>query len=374
MKIVIDIQSAVTQRAGVGRYTRELLEHLPRVMNPDDCLTGFFFDFKGKAQPSVASSVALRRCGWCPGRIAEQVWKRVNWPPYDWFSGPADIFHFPNFTARPITSGHAVITVHDVSFIRYPQFTEARNLAFLSARLPESVRCAEVIITDSKFSAAEIVDTLQVPSERVVPIPLGISPQFSRPQPEALTAFRKKYNLFKPYILTVGTLEPRKNLPFLISCFEQLEDFDGELILAGTKGWLYEPIIDRIKQSSCHDRIRMLEGLPDAAIPSLYAAAELFVCASFYEGFGFPPLEAMACGTPVLSSNGGALRETLGQAACVMEDFDLEHWLNQFRRVLSDSNLRTDMIERGSAHAAGFRWEETARQTWQIYRRLTRKG
>ncbi len=371
MKVLMDIQSAVTQRAGVGRYTRELLEHLPVAMHPGNSLAGFYFDFKGNAQAAAPADVELKRCGWCPGRIAEQVWKRVNWPPYDWLSGKADIFHFPNFTARPVTAGHTVITVHDISFVRFPQFTEARNLSYLAARLPDSLKRAEAVITDSQFSADEIVDAMGVAEEKVFPIHLGISSRFAAPPEDALADFRKRHGLQHPYLLSVGTLEPRKNIPFLVNCFEQLHDFDGELVLAGTRGWLYDPILDRIKHSPCHNRIRLLEGLPDTDMPALYAAAELFVCASFYEGFGFPPLEAMACGTPVVSSCGGSLKETAGNAALLLDNFEVEAWVAEISRLLHDSTRRAELSTRGIEHAAGYRWEKTAQQTWQVYQRLT---
>lgn len=370
MKVLMDIQSAVTQRAGVGRYTRELLEHLPAVMPTGNSLSGFYFDFKGHARNDIPEIITLKRCGWCPGRVAEQVWKRTNWPPYDWFSGKADIFHFPNFTARPVTAGHTVITVHDVSFVRFPQFTEARNLSYLSARLPDSLKRAEAVITDSQFSADEIVDAMGVDENKVFPIHLGISSRFTAPPQNELDAFREKHGLQKPYLLSVGTLEPRKNIPFLVNCFEKLHDFDGDLVLAGTRGWLYDPILDRINHSRCHRRIRLLEGLPDDQMPALYAAADLFVCASFYEGFGFPPLEAMACRTPVLSSCGGSLKETAGDAACLMDNFDVDAWVSEITSLLHDSERRAELTSRGVEHAAGYRWEKTAQQTWQVYQRL----
>jgi alpha-1,3-rhamnosyl/mannosyltransferase len=172
----------------------------------------------------------------------------------------------------------------------------------------------------------------------------------------------------------LSTIEPRKNLPFLVDLFERLTDFDGDLVICGHPGWKYEPVLERIRTSKRASSIKLLGHLGDGDLPALYTGASLFLCSSFYEGFGFPPLEAMACGTPVLSSAGGSLAEVLGGAAVVRRDFEPDGWLEDVRRLLSDDTLRAEHRRRGLLQAALYRWENTARETWAGYRDVVAGG
>ncbi len=369
MRICVDVQSAVTQRSGVGRYTRELVNHLGPLAG-DHQLRLFYFDFKRHGEPWQVPHAQMRPQRWLPGRIVQKAWQYAHFPPFDWLAGRADLYHFPNFICPPLARGKSVVTIHDVSFLRYPEFTEEKNRRYLAAQIARTVSRADRIITDSRFSAQEIAALLHVPPERITPIHLGISPAFRPADAAAVDAMRKKYGLTRPYLLTLSTIEPRKNLPFLVDLFENMADFDGELVICGQPGWKYEPILDRIRASKRAGSIRLLGHMADADLPALYTGADLFLCSSFYEGFGFPPLEAMACGTPVLSSAGGSLAEVLGSAAVVRQDFDPDGWLADARRLLSDGVLRADFRQRGLMQAAQYRWEKTAQQTFAVYREL----
>jgi alpha-1,3-rhamnosyl/mannosyltransferase len=260
--------------------------------------------------------------------------------------------------------------VHDLSFLRFPQFAEERNRRYLSARIRDTVARADAVIADSQSGAAEIVEDLGVPADRVVPIHLGIGPEFRRPSPEYVVHVLRRLAIDRPYLLTVGTVEPRKNLPFLVEVFERLTAFDGLLVIAGACGWKYEPILARMRRSPRADSIRYLEYADEADLPSLYAGAAVFLCASFYEGFGFPPLEAMACGTPVVSSPGGSLAEMLGDAAVLPDTFDAGRWTTEIELLLSDTDRRAQLIEAGAGRAASYTWDETARRTADLYRRV----
>ena len=181
---------------------------------------------------------------------------------------------------------------------------------------------------------------------------------------------RSRLGLERPYLLTVGTIEPRKNYPFLVDVFEQLDWFDGDLAIAGMPGWRMQPIVERLHGSPRAGSIKWLRYVDDGDLPALYAGAELLVFPSFYEGFGFPPLEAMACGTAVVSSRGGSLGEVLGEAALTLEQFDAAAWCDAIRRVLEDSNLRAGLVKAGREQAASYRWQETAARTWDVYRKV----
>jgi glycosyltransferase involved in cell wall biosynthesis len=306
---------------------------------------------------------------WCPGRLAQASWKRLRWPPFDRLAGPADVFHFPNFIVPPLREGRAVVTIHDMSFVRFPHFAEARNLAYLEARIRDTARRADAIITDSRFSAAEIGSLLGVEAGRLHPIPLGIAADFRRPDDETVRLVRRDLDLDRPYLLTVGTIEPRKNLSFLVRVFEALTGFDGELVLAGMPGWSCAPIFERLRRSPSTSNIRYLRYVADAQLPALYAGAEAFVITSHYEGFGFPPLEAMACGTPVVSSAGGSLPEVLGDAARIVDTFDAERWTDALRAVIGGAE-RDRLVAAGLRRAAEFTWDATAEQTWAVYEKV----
>lgn len=369
MNFCIDIQSVVTQRAGVGRYTRELVQHLPQVA-PDDRFLLPYFDFKGDAKPIDIPNSDLKPIRWCPGRIAQLAWKTIQWPPYDMFAGSADVYHFPNFIIPPLRNKKSVVTIHDMSFVPYPHFAEGRNVRYLNHHIENTVKRADAIITVSHFSAREICSYLGVPEDRVFAIHHGISDVFAKPD-EAITAkVMSDYKLDRPYLLTVGTIEPRKNLPLLIDIFEKLEDFDGDLVIAGGLGWKYEPIMARIKNSPRSKSIRCLGYTADDKLPALYAGASAFILTSHYEGFGFPPVEAMACGTPVVSSTGGSLAEVLGEGAVLVDSLSAEAWIEPIRKVLGDSEFREELKLRGIQKAASYRWAEAAKKTVDVYRQV----
>lgn len=365
----MDIQAAVGQRAGVGRYTHRLVEHLARQAG-DDRLALFYFDFRRRGTGFEVPGAEERAVRWLPGAVATKLWARADWPPFDALAGPADVYHFPNFAIPPVRTGRKVVTIHDVSFVRHPEFTEEKNLAYLTATIPRTLARADAIVTDSRFSAAEITDLLKVDPGRVHAVPLGISPAFRPASPAQVEEARRRLGIGRPYLLTVSTLEPRKNIPFLVEAFERLTAFDGCLVIAGPHGWKHEPILDRIARSPRRDSILNVRFVPDALLPALYTGAELFLFPSHYEGFGFPPLEAMACHTPVISSAGGSLAEVLGDGALIPPAWDADLWAAFATRLLERSAERRALIERGVRTAARYTWDRTAAETWAVYRTL----
>ena len=363
MKVCLDIQASLGQRAGVGRYVRELLSHLGAEAGTDE-LAAFYFDFKRTGLDAVPPGIALRACRWMPGRVAQAAWKRIGFPPYDWFAGAADLYHFPNFIRPPLARGRkSVVTIHDVSFLRMPETTEAKNLAWLSAEIRQTAEKTDAILTDSQFSAREICELLRVPAEKVFPVWLGLSQFGPPPGPEAVAQARKALGLEKPYLLMVGTVEPRKNIPFLVKVYEALKDFDGDLVLVGGLGWKTGPTLRAIAESPRQTGIKLLKHLADAQLSALYAGASAFVFPTRYEGFGFPPLEAMGRGAPVIAARNSSLPEVLGDAAEWVDGFDAEEWAQKIHGVLHDSTRAADLRAAGLAQARKFTWSETAKQT-----------
>ena len=369
VKVCIDIQATIAQRAGIGRYTQLLAQHLAPLAG-SDTLALSYFDFMRRGMSFTVPGAVPVPSRLIPGRFVQAAWKTIRWPPFDWFVGDADVYHFPNYILPPLRRGRTVTTIHDLTHMRYPEFTEDRNRRYLDKCLPDTVRRADAIITDSQFGADEVISAFGVDRSRVFPIPLGIAPAFDGPGKSEASTRVRALGIDRPYLLTVGTLEPRKNIPFLIDVFERLTEFDGLLVIAGMPGWKTKPILDRLRRSTRATDIRYVRFVDDAMLPALYAGAELFILTSFYEGFGFTPLEAMRAGTPVVSSTGGSLGEVLDGAAVLLDDFHVERWTATVRDILKDSDQRTRLIDAGRARAARYRWEDTARRTWEVYRSL----
>ena len=364
VRVCIDIQAAVAQRAGVGRYTKMLAEHLePQAAG--DALAMFYFDFAGKGRRIVAGNAAEKANRWLPRRWIQHCWERLDWPPFDRFAGPADVYHFPNFTRPPLGQGKSIVTIHDVCFLRHPETVETKNHAFLSRQIRKTVERSDAIITVSNFVADEVRALLDVPQEKLYPIHNGLK-EYPRSTTQQSVDFQSSFGLNRPYLLHVGTIEPRKNHQLLVEIFERL-DFDGDLVLAGMKGWKCGPIFERIRQSPAADRIRYIDYLPEDHLGDLYRGAEAFLFPSIYEGFGLPPLEAMLCGVPVISSSAGSLREVLGNGARLVDGYDPEDWTQAVSEVLHNP---TPWIDAGKSMAAIYRWETTAEKTWEVYRQV----
>jgi len=370
LKICIDIQSAVAQRAGVGRYTKVLVENLIKNGHSED-LKLFYFNFKKLESPfDNVDNLELKPVTYIPGRFVQKAWKTINFPPFDFFAGKSDIYHFPNFIIPPVADkkGKKIVSIHDTSFIRFPQFTEEKNLKYITKKIKETVERADKIITISHFSAEEIKTLLNVPEHKIAVTHLGISESFMpEDKIEAFKKVKENTQISEPYILTLGTVEPRKNLLLAIEMFEEMKKFDGNLVIAGMLGWKYETIMERIKESPKSNRIIYLDYVPDGLLSSLYSAASLYIIPSHYEGFGFPPVEAMACGTPVLSSKGGSLPEILGDAAEYAEFNAPDQWADKAEQIINNQSIQNDLIAKGIKQASKYRWNKTAEETWKIY-------
>jgi glycosyltransferase involved in cell wall biosynthesis len=367
MRFCFDAQVAVDQRAGIGRYARCLAAALASVVHPDE-LELFWFDSRRRPAPASLAGIRARVHRWVPRRLVQACWKAAGWPPFDWFAGRADVYHFPNFVRPPLASGRSVVTVHDLAFLRYPGTGERRNVRWLTSRIGDTVLRADAVIAVSEFGAREMEELLGVSRERLHAIPNGVS--IRRPAPDDVVATRRRLGLDAPYLLHVGTLEPRKNIPFLVDVFERLERFDGDLVIAGQHGWKDGPILRRIVGSRRAHRIRHLDFVGEEDLPSLYAGAETFVFPTLYEGFGLPALEAMACGTPVVAAGVASLPEVVGDAGILVDGYDADEWAARVARVLDDAELCDRLRRAGPARAAELTWGKAAQRTLDVYRKV----
>lgn len=370
MKICIDLQAAIKQRAGVGRYVHTLVPELAATKG-DDSLAGFFFDFKRNGSPFEKGLIEENPCRWFPGAIIQQSWKRLGLPAYTRFAPEADIYHFPNFIIPPLPAGpKAVVNIHDCCFFKCPETMEPKNRAYLLKKIQGTVKRADHILTISETIAQEIQEEFGISEDRVTATLLGAPPALQPPPDAEIPERVRALGIDGPFLLHVGTLEPRKNHQFLFKVFEQLTSFDGSLVLCGMKGWQVEPILEAMENSPRRDRILHLDYVSDEDLASLYQRAEALLFPSLYEGFGLPPIEAMRQGCPVICSNGGSLPEVVGDAGLVLPLEDPSQWADAIETLLGDPDRRAKLLNAGHARASRFSWRKCAEETWDVYRSL----
>jgi glycosyltransferase involved in cell wall biosynthesis len=280
-----------------------------------------------------------------------------------WFGQP-DLFHGTNYSVFPFRHSQRVMTLYDLTFMRYPQFTH-RVVKTYTKQVQRCLHWTDAVITISESSKRDIVEFLGVPADRVFVTPLAS--RYTAPQPGIANPWSK------PYLLFVSTIEPRKNVVGLIQAFNQLKATAGvehDLILIGQKGWLYESVFEAIDRSPYRDCIHHLNYLPDAQVMAFYQHADVFVYPSHYEGFGLPVLEAMLLGAPVITSRTSSLPEVAGTAAMLIDPNDSEELAVAMQQVIEDRSLRTQLRDRGYQQATQFSWLNTAKQTVSAYRTL----
>lgn len=282
----------------------------------------------------------------------------------------ADLYHGTGYRPLPL-SVPGVITVHDLSFIRYPQFHPAARVRMLLDTLPRTLDAAAAIITDATAIREGVITTYGIAPERVHAIALGVAPDFHPRTPEEVRPVLARHGLLStPYLLSVSTLEPRKNLVGLVDAYSRLPQAlraRHPLVLAGGKGWLSEKLEKRLAPLERAGKVRRLGYVPQADLPHVYAGAWAFAYPSFYEGFGLPVAEAMASGIPTLTSNRSSLPEVAGEAALQINPEDADALRDGLQQLLEDGELRARLTRAGPLQAARFTWENTARHTLAVY-------
>ncbi|MCM8776661.1 MAG: glycosyltransferase family 4 protein [Candidatus Omnitrophica bacterium] len=278
-------------------------------------------------------------------------------------------YHLPLISHCP-----GIITLHDVSFLRFPEFFPKEIYWRLRISLLYSVRKARKIITVSEFSKKEIIKFYRIEDEKVEVIYNGVSETFGTIDIEKNKGVLKKYGITKPYILSVSNLQPRKNLSRLIKAFVSLvknnERFPYNLVIVGKKLWLYNEIFDEIRNSNFKERIVLTDYVSEQDLVCLYNFAEAFVYPSLYEGFGLPVLEAMACGCPVITSNISSLPEIAGNACFLVDPYDVEMIAKAINNVVTNFDLRMKLKAEGIKQAQKFSWKKTAESTAKIYEKV----
>jgi glycosyltransferase involved in cell wall biosynthesis len=375
MKIGIDYTAALKQSGGIGRYTRGLITTLAQLDAQNDYTLMLTPDAPReglqtfRSHPNFAPKIYP-----LPERWLTIGWHRLNLPaPVEWFAGPVDLFHSPNFILPPVRQAKTLLTVHDLSFIRHPQGAVGRLRRWLEKVVPRSLARADHVLADSESTRLDLMDIYNVPSEKITVVGAGVEERF-QPITDALKleSVRRRYRLPPgKFVLSLGTLEPRKNFTGLIAAFSQSPIRETHhLVIGGGKGWLYDDIFKAAASSLVADRIHFIGFVADDDLPTLYSLADIFAYPSHYEGFGIPVVEAMACGVPVVCANNSSLPEVAGQAALQVAATDITALADILRQLSVDHLLRENRIRQGFRQAQQFNWPAAAKRLLRVYRNL----
>ena len=372
-RVCIEASPALQQQAGLGRYTAGLLRGLLEL----DPQADYALAYNLSRQVEVPRYLAhLPHYAFPHGN---KPWRLRNAASY---FGPLAMDH--NFVGSHLyhSTGHllprlrtmrTVFTLHDVIPFLFPEHHLWQNKIFFEIMLPRFLHQADAIIAVSRNTKRDALRVLNLPPEKIHVISEGIDAQFAPvTDPQQLAAVRQRYNLPQRFVLTVGTLEPRKNHTMLLHAFGALLAAEPDVVLAiaGKRGWLYQDFLAALDNSGLEPHVRLLNRVPDADLPALMSAASVFAFPSLYEGFGLPPLEAMACGTPVLCSTAASLPEVVGEGGWLLNPLAPAEWTRAMQRLLSEPEARSTLIERARKQAANFTWRQTAIATRAVYQQL----
>jgi glycosyltransferase involved in cell wall biosynthesis len=368
-RVGLDVRLAFYTSGGISRYIRRLATALPARDRSSD-YTHFYY----RRDTKTFSQIAQRVNCWTPAHHRlERLALAAEIMPYG-----LDLLHSPDFI--PPLGGYrrSIITVHDLTFLLYPEFLTAESRLYYNDQIRWAVRRCDAISADSQSTKADLTRLLEVPPEKITVIHLGLEPAFCPDEPPTAAGGSdaerlRRLKLLPGYLLFVGTFEPRKNIPGLLRAYAALRrrwPQAPDLVLAGRQGWLFDSVLTLVQELNLGECTRFLPEVAESDLPALYRQAKVFVLPSIYEGFGFTALEAMGCGTPAIVTNRASLPEIAGEAAFLVEPDDAEAMAEALYQSLCDNALRARMRQSGLKRAAQFTWERTAQATLDLYRHV----
>ncbi len=367
MKVALELQPCYWDRTGIGTYTYELAKRMKNKDGVEFC--GNVFNFLGRKNNEelmAGITMPVRENKLLHYGIYRRIWRYLPVPHECMFPGKVDLSVFFNFIVPPNIRGKVITTVHDLTYLRYPETMKKSNYQHLTRGMDYSVKRSDKIVTVSHFSKQEIQKYLKVPEEK-------ISVVYNAPSLTERTAdydaVCKKYGIRGDYILFVGTIEPRKNVARLLRAFDLLKGdskIPHQLVLAGGKGWQDEQIFQTFQRIKCSDDIVFTGYVSAEEKNTLYQNASAFVFPSIYEGFGIPPLEAMTWGCPVVCADAASLPEVVGEAAELVDPLDETSIARGILRILSDHDRTSGLIQKGKLRAKEFSWERSAERLFVV--------
>jgi glycosyltransferase involved in cell wall biosynthesis len=368
MNICLDLSAAVHHRAGIGRYTQELASALIE-LDPKNTYT-VFYNRPADARPDPPADRLPKICvpwGDKPWRLRAML-AHVTHRPQDRLLPGVDLFHATDHVLPYLARIPSVFTLYDLTYL-LTETHSSLNRRFLTLMVPRFLRTAGAVITISESARRDLLRLYSTTPSKVRVIYGGVSSSFGPVPPAVQAETRAKYGLPEHFVLSVGTIEPRKNLPRLLEAYRALLDrgVDIGLVIAGRRGWRSGDFFARLNQLGLEQRAILLHGVPDADLPALYGAADLFVFPSLYEGFGLPPLEAMACGTPVVASNSSSLPEVVGEAGITVDPLSVGALASAIEDVLKNPEIIQRLRSAGIERAARFTWQAAAQATREVY-------
>ncbi len=367
MRVAIDFNPGLNQPAGIGRYTRELVRALAEQAHFDIVL---WHGRTSSPRPRPSSPRIHYRQMPFSERWLTRLWYRLRIPfPIDPLIGPVDVVHGTDFIVPPARCAR-VATVHDVSFLLVPELGHPRLVSFLRAVVPRMLRTADALITVSESVQQDLLRLYRVAPDRVYAIPHGVAFPFVPHPPQHVRPVIASLGIREPYVIAVGTVEPRKGYPVLLEAVERAAENipDLQLVIVGATGWLAEPIERALEEAQQRGRVFRLRRISDQTLAALYSAAAAFVTASFYEGFNFPLLEALACGAPAIATDIPVHREVAGNAALFVRSGDVDSLAEAMISLLTDTTLARRLQQAGPQQASRFSWHKSAEQHIAVYR------
>ena len=387
LTVTLDAGAAVHQSAGLSRYTERLAAHLLANHADEVDLTLFYNAHSGHTLPPSLQSAKVKtvhqgQLAWRLSVLATQLLRQPTYERHLFLApspqplAPPPLYHAAEHLL-PYLRYPTVLTVHDLIFVRYPAHHTLRNRLFLKVAMPLFVRRADAIIAVSEQTKRDLMEFYRTPASKIQVVYEGIDSHFQPVSPAEIDRVRRHYSpgqadAPRPYLLVVGTLEPRKNHSTAMRALARLKaaHFPHRLLIVGGQGWLFEPVQKLVTALGLTDDVTFAGYVPAADLPALYAGADCVLLPSLYEGFGFPVLEAMACGAPVVCSNVSSLPEVAGDAALLAPPTDDEALAAAIKRILTEPGLASALSTKGFAQANRFQWERCARATVEIYRQV----
>lgn len=380
MKIGVDIRVLLDKEySGISQYAYYLLREL--LARNDDCEYVFYYNSFKRVNLELfkwcGDKVTFKNTAW-PNKIFNYVLQKIfSWPKLDSITGPVDVFWSPhlNFSSFGKQAGKKVLTIHDLSFLRYPEFFSIRkNFWHRSLAVKKLVNKYDIIITISENTKIDLMELLKIPEEKIRVIYSGLNEERTTLSELEADNFKTKYDLNNNFILYLGAIEPRKNVDGLVEAYKMLRDkhlpfTNYQLVLAGASGWKNKSVYRLVSESLYRDNIKFLGYVSQAERNWLYQNAILFVYPSYYEGFGFPPLEAMAHGLATITSDVSSLPEVVSDAALTINPYSTLDLARAMETLLFDTDLRKSYVAKGLERSRLFSWHKTAENYLNLFKK-----